>query len=243
MSTFKIKLEDKAAFLNRAKKYGVEVDTSNIKNNKLEGYFTATIDNPEDIAIIKKILRQSPKIDILREVIRKEIRRVISEIRVNRPSPRPLEMKDIKWDEGKAWDWYDDQDQKHIIYGRDKFGNTYKANFYIVTYDDENDPEARYDIEIDDRTIELYNPEEDDDDIYDLNEIKINEPKKPFDLDRGVVNLDFDDVDHRDAPDYSDAYVSYAEWADNGEPLTEEELDELNEYHEWVHDRLMDDMY
>jgi len=36
----------------------------------------------------------------------------------------------------------------------------------------------------------------------------------------------FEDIDPKDHPDYSDAYVSYAEYTD-GTPLTDEELDQL----------------
>jgi len=48
-------------------------------------------------------------------------------------------------------------------------------------------------------------------------------------------NLDYktievEGVDTRDYPDFVDAYVVYAEWV-NGYPLTEEELDQLNEEH------------
>jgi hypothetical protein len=43
MSVFKIKLEDKAAFLNRMEKAGTELNTNQMVDNKLEGYFEATI--------------------------------------------------------------------------------------------------------------------------------------------------------------------------------------------------------
>lgn len=38
MKTYKVKLEDKAALLNRLEKAGVAVDSQAIKDNKLEGY-------------------------------------------------------------------------------------------------------------------------------------------------------------------------------------------------------------
>jgi cell division protein FtsX len=67
---FKIKLEDKAAFLNRMEKQGQAVDTQEIKNNKLEGYFEVTINNPEQEKMARDILKQSPKINTIKEIKR-----------------------------------------------------------------------------------------------------------------------------------------------------------------------------
>jgi hypothetical protein len=67
---FKIKLEDKAAFLNRMEKQGQAIDTQEIKNNKLEGYFEVTINNPEQEKIAKDILKQSSKINTIKEIKR-----------------------------------------------------------------------------------------------------------------------------------------------------------------------------
>ena len=53
-----------------------------------------------------------------------------------------------------------------------------------------------------------------------------------------LSNIQFEGIDHNDYPDYVDANVSYAE--ENGEPLTDEELDELNEDSERVYELLMD---
>jgi hypothetical protein len=68
MSDYKIKLEDKAAFLNRLEKQGIAVDSFDIKDNKLEGYFEFTVNNPQANEIIKTILQQSPKINKLKEM-------------------------------------------------------------------------------------------------------------------------------------------------------------------------------
>ena len=43
-------------------------------------------------------------------------------------------------------------------------------------------------------------------------------------------SIEVDGVDPNDAPDYADAYVDYAEYKD-GTPLTDEEIDYLNDYH------------
>lgn len=91
MATFKIKLEDKAAFLNRMEKQSHAIGSEQIKDNKLEGYFEVTIDDLEQLEIAKTILKQSPKINTikemkqtltksqLKEMVQKELRAVLSE--------------------------------------------------------------------------------------------------------------------------------------------------------------------
>jgi hypothetical protein len=67
MSTYKIKLEDKAALLNRLEKQDIAIDSFDIKDNKLKGYFEFTVDDPEVNSIIKTILKKSPKINKIKE--------------------------------------------------------------------------------------------------------------------------------------------------------------------------------
>ena len=74
MKTYKIKLEDKAAFLNRLEKAEVNVGSYEIVDNKLEGYFEITFTTPEDEEKAKTILRQSPKINKVTEMIRRMVR-------------------------------------------------------------------------------------------------------------------------------------------------------------------------
>lgn len=45
-------------------------------------------------------------------------------------------------------------------------------------------------------------------------------------IDKGAVN--FENIDHRDAPDFVDAICIEAYWG-NGDALTDAELDELND--------------
>lgn len=78
MKTYKIKLEDKAAFLNKLEKIGIMVDSNSIKDNKLEGYFTFTSSSEEEEEILKTVFKQSPKIDVLKEYIKKIIRKELS---------------------------------------------------------------------------------------------------------------------------------------------------------------------
>ena len=91
MTTFKIKLEDKAAFLNRLEKAGVGLDTDQAVDNKLEGYFEVTVDEPKQLEVVNTILKQSPKInqmeskkkkltkDELKEMVRQELQTVLAE--------------------------------------------------------------------------------------------------------------------------------------------------------------------
>ena len=46
---------------------------------------------------------------------------------------------------------------------------------------------------------------------------------------RPIEDLEVDDVDSRDYPDFCDAHICSATWADTGESLSEEELIALNE--------------
>lgn len=58
-----------------------------------------------------------------------------------------------------------------------------------------------------------------------------------------VRDLEFDGVDHSDAPDYSDVFATVAYW-DDGRELTEEELDELNDKHsDFVYEKFIKTTY
>jgi hypothetical protein len=46
---------------------------------------------------------------------------------------------------------------------------------------------------------------------------------------REVIDIEIEDIDPRDYPDFCDAYVSRAVWKDTGEELTDAELNELAE--------------
>jgi hypothetical protein len=45
-----------------------------------------------------------------------------------------------------------------------------------------------------------------------------------------VASIEIEGIDGRDYPDFSDAFVSAANW-DNGEPLSDDELNELQDQH------------
>lgn len=55
-------------------------------------------------------------------------------------------------------------------------------------------------------------------------------------------SIEFEDIDPRDYPDFADAYISYAEFED-GTPLNDEQLEQLDADRDWVYDRLQDYLY
>ena len=53
-----------------------------------------------------------------------------------------------------------------------------------------------------------------------------------------ITDIEFDGIDHSDAPDYCDAYIVKANY--NGREMTEEELEFINEDSGFIHEKLMD---
>lgn len=61
---------------------------------------------------------------------------------------------------------------------------------------------------------------------------------------REIVDLEIDDIDTKDYPDFCDAYVSYAVWADTKKPLTDDELDKFNDIcSDQVHNAVFERIY
>lgn len=56
-----------------------------------------------------------------------------------------------------------------------------------------------------------------------------------------IDNLSFGQIDYKDAPDFSDAFIESAD--KDGIPMTDEELDDLNEDGDFVHEKLMEYLY
>jgi hypothetical protein len=56
-----------------------------------------------------------------------------------------------------------------------------------------------------------------------------------------LTSIDVDGIDTRDYPDFCDAYICYAEI--DGEPLTEVELDQVNEDRDFVYDCVLDKLF
>ena len=60
---------------------------------------------------------------------------------------------------------------------------------------------------------------------------------------RELINIELEEINHWDAPDYCDAFIVSAAWADTGSQLTDEELDELNEDKDLVHNAVYQYIY
>jgi hypothetical protein len=68
MGNYKIKLGDKIAFINRLNKQGVDVNSYEIIDNESKGYFEFTTYDPVTEDKVNTILKQSPKINQLKEM-------------------------------------------------------------------------------------------------------------------------------------------------------------------------------
>ena len=53
-----------------------------------------------------------------------------------------------------------------------------------------------------------------------------------------IDNIEIDGIDTKDYPDFCDAYISSADY--DGVPMTDEQLDELNEDRDYVYGYIMD---
>jgi hypothetical protein len=97
---FKIKLEDKAALLNRMEKSGDELSSNQIKDNNEEKYFELTVTNPKQLEIVKSILNKSPKINTIKEMKKSLTRSELKEmIRQELNEKKKIEDKKRKMDE------------------------------------------------------------------------------------------------------------------------------------------------
>jgi hypothetical protein len=56
-----------------------------------------------------------------------------------------------------------------------------------------------------------------------------------------ISNVELEDVFTSDYPDFSDAYIAYAEY--DGVPMTSEQLDELNNDGDFVYEEIMDKLF
>jgi hypothetical protein len=53
-----------------------------------------------------------------------------------------------------------------------------------------------------------------------------------------ITNIEFEGIDYRDSPDFSDAHIISAEY--EGEEMTDEQIQDLNENSDFVYSALMD---
>ena len=78
---YKIKLEDKAALLNRLRKLKVNVDSFQIKDNKLDNAFEFDVNDPQAIKITDTVLKDSPKITTVKEQLKIMVQEELKNIR------------------------------------------------------------------------------------------------------------------------------------------------------------------
>ena len=74
-----------------------------------------------------------------------------------------------------------------------------------------------------------------------FDKLRIGKGRFQFDLSK-IDNVQVEGVDPRDHPDYSDAFIASADY--NGRPMTDEELDYLNdEYQDFVYEAVEDSLH
>ena len=56
-----------------------------------------------------------------------------------------------------------------------------------------------------------------------------------------IDNIEVDSIDFADAPDFADAYISYAEY--KGIPMSESQLDRLNSNRDFVYEQVINKIY
>jgi hypothetical protein len=56
-----------------------------------------------------------------------------------------------------------------------------------------------------------------------------------------IDNIKFDGVDLHDIPDMCDAFIQSADYL--GEPMSQAQLDEINDDHDFVYEKLMEHIY
>ena len=67
--------------------------------------------------------------------------------------------------------------------------------------------------------------------------MKKTKNKKTMDY-KKIDNIEIDGIDTKDYPDFCDAYIASADY--DGVPMTDEQLDELNEDGDYVYGHIMD---
>ena len=60
---------------------------------------------------------------------------------------------------------------------------------------------------------------------------------------RRITDVEVEDIDTKDAPDFCDAFIASARWEDTGELLSDPELEELNEDRDLVYDAVLKVLY
>lgn len=72
----------------------------------------------------------------------------------------------------------------------------------------------------------------------------IIEEIKHINLDKSkITDIEFDGIDYKDAPEFVNAYISSARYEPEDRDLTDDELDWLNDDHDFVHGALTNHLY
>lgn len=75
-----------------------------------------------------------------------------------------------------------------------------------------------------------------------LKQVILTKKIKAMKLDYNKIkNVEIEDINTKDYPDFCDAYVYYAEY--NGKPMTEEQLDALSDNSSFVHEEIINQLY
>jgi hypothetical protein len=56
-----------------------------------------------------------------------------------------------------------------------------------------------------------------------------------------ITNIQFDGIEHNDAPDYCDAYIVSADY--DGKEMTFEQIELINDDRDFLYEKLMDHLY
>jgi hypothetical protein len=56
-----------------------------------------------------------------------------------------------------------------------------------------------------------------------------------------ITDIEIEGIDYKDFPDFSDAFISSAYY--EGRPMTDKELDELNEDHDFVGEQVFNEIF
>ena len=56
-----------------------------------------------------------------------------------------------------------------------------------------------------------------------------------------IDNIKFEDIDYSDYPDFCDVFISQADY--DGHEMTEEELTEINEDRDFVHEKIFEHLH
>lgn len=69
---------------------------------------------------------------------------------------------------------------------------------------------------------------------------KESDKSTELDLEK-VDHIEFEGIDTKECPDFSDAFISSADY--NGREMTDEELELLNENNDFVYEKLIDTLF